>query len=325
MPEYGGFDYDFVETPPDRVLCKICGFPCRDAYMTLCCGHGFCQSCLEQHKRARNISYICPMCRTGEPDFKTVQYKALDREIKELRMYCTNKQKGCEWQGELNNFNTHLSDCQFEEVKCSNKCGKMIQRQYLTNHVETECPCRKVNYQYCHDTGEHQLIESQHKEECPKLPLACPNKCEVISVPRENMEAHRKECPLEMIQCEYYSVGCVVWTARKDQENHKKEKMDDHLMMIKTKLIEMPQLFHSIFEEKLLRTKNDFSADLIVAKNQLVSTAANKTDLSATNQQLTTLNNMMHQTASRLETTREELITVGLSATKELSATKKEL
>ena len=44
------------------------------------------------------------------------------------------------------------------------------------------------------------------REECPKLPLPCPNKCEVGSVPCEDMEAHRKECPLDMIQCEYHNV-----------------------------------------------------------------------------------------------------------------------
>ena len=89
--------------------------------------------------------------------------------------------KGCEWQGELNDISNHLGNsdgCQFEEVKCSNECGKMIERRYLTSHVETECPRHKVNCQYCHDTGEHQFIEGQHKEECLELPLPCPNNCD---------------------------------------------------------------------------------------------------------------------------------------------------
>ena len=162
-----------------------------------------------------------------------------DRETRSLHMYCTNKEKGCEWQGELNNINNHLGNsdgCQFEGVKCSNECGKMIERQCLPCHLEVLCPRRNIYCQYCHDTGEHQFIEGQHKEECPKHPLPCPNKCEVGSVPREDMEAHRKECPLEMIQCEYHNVGCKVRMARQDQEKHKKEKMEEHLMMTKHKL-----------------------------------------------------------------------------------------
>ena len=235
--EYGGYEYKFVNPVPDRCVCNICHLPSRDAYMTgRCCeGQTICKSCLDQWQiTAGNMK--CPVCREEEGGFS--QNYHLKREIKSLHIYCTNKEKGCEWQGELNDINNHLgnSGCQFEEVKCSNECGKMIQRRYLTSHVETECPRRKVNCQYCHDTGEHQFIEGQHKEECPKLPLPCPNKCEVKSVPCEDLEAHRKECPLEMIRCEYYSMGCEVRMARKDQEKHKKESMEDHLMMTNHKL-----------------------------------------------------------------------------------------
>ena len=237
--EYGGYEYKFVNPVPDRCVCNICHLPSRDAHMTgQCCeGQTICKSCLDQWQiTAGNMK--CPVCREEEGGFHP-NYP-IAREIKSLHIYCTNKRKGCKWQGELNDINNHLGNsdgCQFEEVKCSNECGKMIQRRYLTSHVKTECPRRKVNCQYCHDTGEHQFIEGQHKEECPKLPLPCPNNCEVGSVPREDMEAHRKECPLEMIQCEYYSVGCThVKLARKDMEEHDNEKMKEHLMMTKNKL-----------------------------------------------------------------------------------------
>ena len=248
----GGYDYEFVSLPPDRLVCKICHLPSRDPYLSVCCGHIFCKSCLDNVKKATAITNACPVCRDEE--FETFPNKAVDREVKSLHIYCTNKEKGCEWQGELNDINNHLGNsdgCQFEEVKCSNECGKMIQRRYLISHVETECPCRKVNCQYCHDTGEHQFIEGQHKEECPKLPLPCPNKCEVGSLPREEMEAHRKECPLEMIQCEYYIVGCEVRMARKDKEVHKKENMEGHLMMItKQGLSKLYYIQHELTDTK---------------------------------------------------------------------------
>ena len=234
----GGYDHDLVNTPPDRLVCKICHLPSRDPYLSVCCGHVFCKSCLDNTKKSAAITNACPVCRDEE--FVTFPNKQAAREIKSLHIYCTNKEKDCEWQGELNDIDGHLRNidgCQSVEVKCSNECGKMIQRRYLTSHVETECPIRKINCQYCHDTGEHQFIEGQHKEECPKLPLPCPNKCEVGSVPREDMEAHKKECPLEMIQCEYHSVGCKrVKLARKDVEEHDNEKMKEHLLMTKDEL-----------------------------------------------------------------------------------------
>ena len=230
--ESGSYEYKFVNPVPDRCICKICQYPSRDAYMTghCCKGLTVCKSCLDQHQITTDNFIKCPVCRKEEGGFHP-NYP-IKREINNLHIYCTNKEKGCEWQRELNNINNHLGNsvgCQFEEVKCSNECGKMIERRYLTSHVETECPRRKC--QYCHDTVEHQFIEGQHKEECPKLPLPCPNKCEVGSVPREDMETHRKECPFEMIQCEYYSVGCKVRMVRKDQEKHDDEKVKEHLMM----------------------------------------------------------------------------------------------
>ena len=276
----GGYDYELVSQPSDRLICKICHLPSRDPYLSVCCGHIFCKSCLDNVKKATTITNACPVCRDEE--FETFPNKAVDREVKSLHIYCTNKEKGCEWQGELNDINNHLGNsdgCQFEEVKCSNECGKMIQRQYLTSHVETECPRRKVNCQYCHDTGEHQFIEGQHKEECPKLPLPCPNNCDIGNIPYKSMEAHRKECPLEMIQCEYYSVGCEVRMARKDQEKHKKEKMEEHLMMTNLVL-------------------NDIKHELTITKHELTETKATLAD---TNSKFANTESKLTNTNSKLD------------------------
>ena len=124
----GGYEYDFISGPPvDRLACKICHLPSRDPYLTVCCGLVFCKSCLDN---ASASTKNCPMCRNEE--FNTFPNKAIKREVKELRIYCTNKEKGCNWQGELNEINKHLGNsngCQFEEVKCSNECGKMIERR----------------------------------------------------------------------------------------------------------------------------------------------------------------------------------------------------
>ena len=228
------------------------------------------------------------MCRKEEPEFNTVPYKALEREVRWLHIYCTNKEKGCEWQGELNDINHHLGNsdgCQFEGVKCSNECEKMIERQYLTIHVETECPRRKVNCQYCHDTGEHQFIEGQHKEECPKLPLPCPNKCEVGSVPHEDMEAHRKECPLEMIQCEYHNVGCEAMIARKDLEAHKMKQMEQHWVMMTQTIFSMPKSLDNQTRKKCNQSlvATDLSkSSMAVTKESMHADESNSGNMSST-------------------------------------------
>ena len=264
---HGGYKYNFVDNPPDHCICKICQHPSRDAYMTgeCCRGQTICKSCLDHWQiTARNRK--CPVCRNKEGAFN--KNYPIEREIKSLRVYCINKGKGCRWQGKLKNIDKHIytKGCKFEEVKCSNECGKMIWRKYLTRHVKTECLRREVNCQYCHDTGEYQFIEGQHKEECPKLPLPCPNNCEGGIVPREDMEAHRKECPLEIVPCEYYSVGCKrVKLARKDQENHNKDNMKEHLMS----------------NHELTETKNQLAVELTDTKSQLAKLTDAKAQLAA--------------------------------------------
>ena len=356
----GGYRYSFVDKLEDRLLCKICHLPCRDPYLSVCCGHLFCKCCLDQ-KASENANNVCPV--SHDEEFKTFPNKAIDREVRALQIYCNNKEKGCDWQGELSSINNHIGSndgCQFEELKCSNECGKMIRRQYLPCHVEMLCPRRKVNCQYCHDIGEHQFITIDHNKECPKLPLPCPNKCEVGNVPREDleahrkecqleiiycankcgkqferrlsnshmeieclnrtvecphchtlglhneindtqhrnlcpklplpcpnkcefgsvphedMEAHRKECPLEVIQCEYHDLGCKVRIVRKDQKKHDNEKMKEHLMMTKCRLSEINDIQHQLMST-LLDTKDQLAdvlkhiTNLTVLVNSLLS------------------------------------------------------
>ena len=227
----GGYEYTFVEPPPDFCICKICHYPSRDPYMTgKCCrAQTICKSCLDQWKEI-NGTIICPACGTdfkgnsNTDDFKINQNYLVERVVKGLKICCTNKKKGCKWQGELTNIKNHLGNsnsCLFEKVKCSNKCGKMKERRNLTLHVNLFCPRRKANCQYCHDTGEHHFIKGLHKDKCPKLPLPCPNKCKVGSVTREDMVKHREECQLEVINC---SNDCGEKLERQLLSNHTETK-----------------------------------------------------------------------------------------------------
>ncbi|XP_065917607.1 uncharacterized protein [Dysidea avara] len=358
----GGYKYHFVTTPADWLMCNICHYPSRDPYLSGCCGHTFCKSCLEGAKKATTISDACPICRNEE--FPTMPNKQADRTVRSLHVFCTNKEKGCEWQGEVNNIVGHVTNsdgCQFEEVICPNGCGMCVQRKYLSSHVEDECVCRMVDCQYCHITGEHQfiegehkeqcpkfpiacpnkckvdnipredidehkkmcpleevtcpnncgatlqrqyihthikmecphlkvecqhchitgeqqLIEGEHKEQCPKFPIACPNRCEVGSVPRDDVEEHKKMCPLELVQCEYHVVGCEKRMARKDQKKHNKEKMEEHLSFTTHQLTKAQHnLVSSQVEavnsrEELTAKTTQIGKDLATTKQQFTST-----------------------------------------------------
>ena len=124
MTTLGGYDYEFVTKPLDIFVCKICYLPSRDPHLSMCCGHIFCKSCLDHAKEAivtlskRSYYYnACPVCRNEE--FATVPNKQIHREVRSLQIFCTNKERGCTWQGEINNLCNHLecsNGCQYEVV-----------------------------------------------------------------------------------------------------------------------------------------------------------------------------------------------------------------
>ena len=196
------------------------------------------------------LTVTCPVCRDNE--FPVNQNKQIDRTIKSprLHIYCTKKKEGCMWQGEINDIVGHLNCCQYEDIKCENKgCGNIMQRQHLNSHMELHCQYRNVNCQHCHLLGKHLFIESKHKDECPKFPLPCPNGCKVGTITREDVDKHREICPLEMIKCEYYDMGCKCKIARQDIKDHNRENVDKHLNVLKSELVNT--------KKKLIQTQKD--------------------------------------------------------------------
>ena len=248
--DHGGYEYQFICSPPDRVFCVICQFPSRDPYLTVCCGHVLCKSCVIQVKKRRSrAGNGCPMCR--DKKFVTFPNKQIDREVKNLDVYCTNKDKGCMWSGKLNSVCRHLSSssdgCQFEEVECSNECGMTVQRQHLPSHLENECPRRRIDCEYCQMT---YVADSSHLKQCSKLPIPCPNGCKVqgkiTNIPREAMNSHiMSECPLEVVKCKYHELGCDSEFLRKDQNKHNKQNAEEHLIFMQQDLTSTKQYLAS--------------------------------------------------------------------------------
>ena len=217
--DYGGYEYNFVQPLHNRCICNICQYPSRDAYMTgQCCqGQTVCKSCLD-HWQATKTN-MCPVCRA---EGNTVTYPSypVDREVRSSHIYCTNKHRGCDWEGEVNDISGHLASndgCQYVKMKCPNNCGKILHRHSLVTHLNAKCPYRKVSCRYCCATGKHHFIEGQHMEECPRFPLPCPNNCAIGTVPRKEMERHKRECPLEEVSC---SNNCQTKVKRQDLASH---------------------------------------------------------------------------------------------------------
>ena len=111
------------------------------------------------------------------------------------------KQNGCEWEGEVGGLQKHANSCPKQPWKC----------------------------QYCKFASTYD-VQANHEEHCTQYPTPCPNKCEVGTVPRCNVESHCKKCPLELVSCEFADVGCDVKIARRDLRKHMEESQQQHIL-----------------------------------------------------------------------------------------------
>ena len=149
----GGYDYEFVSSPPKFLECSICLLILRDPHVISCCGNEFCQVCIERVKRDGKP---CPLC--NEQNFTTMMlHKKLVREVNALVIRCPQKELGCEWEGELGQLQRHLVNpgtgvsstqgCEFLTVECAYQCGAQLQRRLIQEHEMEACPKRPIEMQ----------------------------------------------------------------------------------------------------------------------------------------------------------------------------------
>ncbi|XP_019853230.1 PREDICTED: TNF receptor-associated factor 5-like [Amphimedon queenslandica] len=184
------------------IECPVCLNILTDPHLVSCCGNHFCGPCIE---RVRASNRSCPMCK--EKEYQAMADKKCSRIINGLEVYCSNKEKGCQWKGELKNMSTHLNkemregECQYEGVKCRyEKCQESKQRRYLKYHEDEECLQCPFQCQYCSSKGTFLSITKDHYEEYRQYPVTCLNKCDV---PQASPTAH-----VEPVDCVFSEAGC---------------------------------------------------------------------------------------------------------------------
>lgn len=220
-----GYDYTFVEPPPDDLVCLICRYVAREPQQLTCCGRIFCEGCLKKH---RSTSPKCPNCSrmiSNFPDSRS------ERQIKSLIVLCNSKRLGCQWKGELRHLPTHEKECQLSIVECPNKCSEVVCRKDLETHVTSKCPRRRYKCPHCHQLGTYRAITLVHIKECPQVVVTCPNGCR-IPITRGQLENHRQTCPLEAVACWYSEVGCNAELNRLSLEGHETTHQLQHLRMM---------------------------------------------------------------------------------------------
>ena len=224
----GGYECEFVDSVKD-FECPLCLHVTRDPTLTSCCGQHFCQVCIN---RIQTNHQPCPFCK--ETNFTVLLDKKQNRKVLELKVYCTMKEQGCSWTGELGGVSRHLEDCQYVTVSCTKGCGVSFQRHCLAAHIAKSCPKRDFTCQYCGLKSTYEEVCNKHWPNCRKYPLPCPNKCGIAEVQRGSLEQHLNECPLQQVDCEFCHAGCKEKIQRKDTEGHMEKNLQKHLSLLST-------------------------------------------------------------------------------------------
>ena len=241
-----GYQCQFIDSVFDDLYCKKCTLVARRLTITNCCGESFCHTCIADNQEPGNP---CPAC--GEKNFTTLEHKKNQKRINCLRVYCSMKERGCDWSGTLEQLDTHLDPdqdtCQYVDTKCPLNCQQSIPRNKVEQHVAQHCAKRPYVCQHCNFKATYEEVVDAHLPECKYVPLQCPNRCGV-TFERDFMEDHMKTCRLEEVGCEFSGVGCDDRFIREDQEEHTRQNSQKHLTLTASLAVETKEQF----QQKLL-------------------------------------------------------------------------
>ena len=238
----GGYDCNFVEKQPQvfQTECPICLLILKEPCLISCCGHKLCCECI---KPVKKDAKPCPLCK--EPNFILMRELGLERTLKGLEVWCSHRNQGCEWRGDLGKLDEHLNQdpppenqlngCKFVAVECTYKCGQWFQRCDIATHQNEQCMKRPYSCDYCQDyASTFEDVTEIHYPQCGKYPVACPNGCDVYKMERQDLEGHlHYQCLLTLVHCPFNYAGCKTQLPRKDMAEHMAQ-IAMHLMFLST-------------------------------------------------------------------------------------------
>ncbi len=239
---------EFVENPPDDLICQICCYVLREPHVTDCCGQHLCKSCLDSSVNLFTSIKACPYCR--ENNFKHLIYKPYQRKINELMVYCKNKSQGCSDILKFKDLEQHVAKankagCLYTTLECPSGCYTELLRKDMDEHLKEACPNRYVTCEHCDEEMMWRDLED-HYDGCGKYPVLCPRSCADGMFIREQLAEHEKQCPNMVVECPFQEAGCSDEITRAQLTNHLESNMADHLGKLMTAYSQLKSEFQSL-------------------------------------------------------------------------------
>ena len=147
-----GYDTSrFQSAIDDGFICCICLCVLKDPMQCENNEHYFCSGCIKEH--LTKTSHSCPVCQ----DKLTVETlrkapRIVGDCVSRYKISCDYATRGCDEVLELGTLQTHVQNCDFMPVSCSNEgCDKIVSKRDVKHHESELCQFKTTT---CDDCGE---------------------------------------------------------------------------------------------------------------------------------------------------------------------------
>ena len=272
-----GFDCEFVDKPPKYLQtdCPVCLLILCEPYQVTCCGKSFCKECIGKIK-AR--SQPCPTCKQDK--FEFFPNKGLQQPLYGFAVFCSNKERGCVWEGELGQLDQHINSnpdkekqlvgCAYTNIACL-FCDKLHPRHEMEQHQTSLCPKRPFTCFMCEEyESTYEDVVNSHAPVCNCRPVECPNSCGADNLQHQHLEEHvSSQCPLTYVECEFSDTGCDAKVYRKDLASHLTDNLVTHMSLLAMENRKLKKQLKEQQENALLECKKQ-SEKVSSLESQLV-------------------------------------------------------
>ena len=153
--KYGYDDSRFEKDVDEEFHCSVCYNVLKEPRMCRNNEHIFCLDCISEHLKVN--SETCPECNE-HLSLGTLRKapRVLRNCLSKLKINCDHASRGCPQFTRLEELETHVSNCGYAPVLCSNaECGMEINKQDKDHHETEVCEYRRVK---CQDCGKIQEV-----------------------------------------------------------------------------------------------------------------------------------------------------------------------
>ena len=153
--KYGYDDSRFEKDVDEEFHCSVCYNVLKEPRMCRNNEHIFCLDCISEHLKVN--SETCPECNEHlSLDTLRKAPRVLRNCLSKLKINCDHASRGCSQFTRLEELETHVSNCGYAPVLCSNaECGMEINKQDKDHHETEVCEYRRVK---CQDCGKMQEV-----------------------------------------------------------------------------------------------------------------------------------------------------------------------